>query len=149
MHQKSTSVEVHSPIKNSSLNFTMNFGQQSKEDVPREQEKRGSAMPPSCPRCELTKTQFSRTIQNYQKAFRKKVEGMKVELKSVRNTNDALRRQVKRLKSPGRTLIPGMVIGLVVGAAGNALFRRLRHKKAKEGESSSSQEQEAAAPAPQ
>eukprot|EP00967_Tisochrysis_lutea_P153058 scaffold301220_cov17-Tisochrysis_lutea.AAC.1 len=72
-----------------------------------------------------------------------------VELKSARNTNDALRRQVKRLKSPGRTLLPGVVIGLVLGALGNAFFRRLRQKKAKEGEGSNDQEQAAVAPASQ
>ncbi|WIA20752.1 hypothetical protein OEZ85_005120 [Tetradesmus obliquus] len=38
------------------------------------------AAPPTCPRCELTKSQMNRTIQNYQKAYRKKVEGLKQEL---------------------------------------------------------------------
>lgn len=53
---------------------------------------------------------------------------MKVELKSARNTNEALRRQVRRLKSPGRTYLPGIAIGLVLGAAVQALVRRLRRR---------------------
>eukprot|EP00983_Pelagomonas_calceolata_P084036 1156280-Pelagomonas_calceolata.AAC.8 len=84
-----------------------------------------------------------------QKSGRHEGAACAVELKSARNTNDALRRQVKRLKSPGRTLLPGVVIGLVLGALGNAFFRRLRQKKAKEGEGSNDQEQAAVAPASQ
>ena len=67
--------------------------------------------------------QFTRTIQNYQKAFRKKVEGMKVELKSVRSTNEALRKQVRRLKSPARVYLPGIGIGVVLGITAQPLWR--------------------------
>eukprot|EP00197_Chlamydomonas_leiostraca_P002504 CAMPEP_0202857276 /NCGR_PEP_ID=MMETSP1391-20130828/283_1 /ASSEMBLY_ACC=CAM_ASM_000867 /TAXON_ID=1034604 /ORGANISM="Chlamydomonas leiostraca, Strain SAG 11-49" /LENGTH=127 /DNA_ID=CAMNT_0049536061 /DNA_START=12 /DNA_END=395 /DNA_ORIENTATION=+ len=79
-------------------------------------EKGSSPLPPQCPRCELTKTQFNRTIQNYQKAYRKKVEGLKTELQAVRNTNASLRKQVKRLKSVVRVHVPSVVVGVVAGA---------------------------------
>jgi ferric-dicitrate binding protein FerR (iron transport regulator) len=62
--------------------------------------------------------QFNRTIQNYQKAYRKKVEGLKTELKATRNTNEALRRQVRQLKSATRVHIPSLAVGLAVGLAG-------------------------------
>lgn len=41
---------------------------------------------------------MNRTIQNYQKAYRKKVEGLKQELSSVRADNTHLRGQVRRLR---------------------------------------------------
>lgn len=52
--------------------------------------------------------QFTRTIQNYQKAYRKKVEGLKTELKATRNTNDSLRKQVRPSKAVSCTTQPDL-----------------------------------------
>ncbi|KAJ9515840.1 hypothetical protein QJQ45_008724 [Haematococcus lacustris] len=85
-----------------------------------------TGMPPECPRCNLVKGQFNRTIQNYQKAYKKKVEGLKTELKSTRNTNSALRAQVKELKSMTRLHAPSLVAGLLLGAAAACAARMQR-----------------------
>mmetsp|Transcript_21819 Transcript_21819/g.37249 ORF Transcript_21819/g.37249 Transcript_21819/m.37249 type:complete len:172 (+) Transcript_21819:90-605(+) len=97
------------------------------------------AMPPQCPRCESTKSQFTRTIQNYQKAYRKKVEGLKTELKSTRNTNDSLRKQVRQLKSITRVHGPSLIVGALAGALIFSLHRLFAKKADKA---------QAAAPAP-
>ncbi|KAI8476441.1 MAG: hypothetical protein J3K34DRAFT_258782 [Monoraphidium minutum] len=73
------------------------------------------AAPPPCPRCELTKSQMNRTIQNYQKAYRKKVEGLKTELISTRADNSQLRAQVRRLRRRKFVHAPSLAIGAVVG----------------------------------
>lgn len=39
---------------------------------------------------------MNRTIQNYQKAYRKKVEGLKTELATTRADNGTLRTRVRR-----------------------------------------------------
>lgn len=44
--------------------------------------------------------QMTRTIQNYQKAYRKKVEGLKTELYTTRADNSHLRKQVRPLSLP-------------------------------------------------
>jgi hypothetical protein len=107
-----------------------------------DQEAKGgkSALPPQCPRCELTKNQvslsckskprnfqtcinhsfqllqFTRTIQNFQKAYRKKVEGLKSELKTTRSANSRLSKQVQQLRSLSRIHVPSLIIGCISGA---------------------------------
>ncbi len=79
--------------------------------------------------------QFNRTIQNYQKAYRKKVEGLKTELKATRNTNDALRKQVKDLQSIIRLHIPSILLGLGIGVAAktySATIKKLFSRKGKQ-----------------
>ncbi len=73
--------------------------------------------------------QFTRTIQNYQKAYRKKVEGLKTELKTSRNTNARLTKQVKRLKSVFRVHLPSIGVGLLLGAVATSVWRRIRAAK--------------------
>lgn len=82
--------------------------------------------------------QFNRTIQNYQKAYRKKVEGLKVELKSTRNEKAALQKQVKQLKSIYRVHVPSMAVGALIGIfaksyiipALNSILKKRKNKEA-------------------
>jgi hypothetical protein len=63
-------------------------------------------------------TQMNRTIQNYQKAYRKKVEGLKTELHSTRADNAQLRGQVRRLRRAQYASIPSLAIGVAAGVLG-------------------------------
>jgi hypothetical protein len=96
--------------------------------------------------CAFPSVQFTRTIQNYQKAYRKKVEGMKTELKSSRNANSKLTKQVKQLKSLTRVHLPSMAIGLLAGSLAVKLLGRFLKRGAKSAapssESDEDQEQE-------
>jgi hypothetical protein len=58
---------------------------------------------------------MNRTIQNYQKAYRKKVEGLKTELISTRADNLQLRSSVRRLRRRQFAHAPSLLIGGVVG----------------------------------
>lgn len=89
------------------------------------------AVPPACPRCDLTKQQMTRTIQNYQKAYRKKVEGLKVELTSSRAEAKALKAQVDRLKSPTRLHVPSLAVGAAVAAIATKIVSLLRRRGGK------------------
>eukprot|EP00195_Chlamydomonas_chlamydogama_P016357 CAMPEP_0202900924 /NCGR_PEP_ID=MMETSP1392-20130828/12111_1 /ASSEMBLY_ACC=CAM_ASM_000868 /TAXON_ID=225041 /ORGANISM="Chlamydomonas chlamydogama, Strain SAG 11-48b" /LENGTH=157 /DNA_ID=CAMNT_0049587383 /DNA_START=87 /DNA_END=560 /DNA_ORIENTATION=+ len=98
----------------------------SKQANPDDQASKGkSALPPACPRCELTKQQFNRTILNYQKAYRKKVEGLKTELKAMRTNNTQLQKQVNQLKSIARVHAPSIAIGLLIGLAAHGKLGKL------------------------
>lgn len=102
-----------------------------------------SAMPPPCPRCELTKSQFTRTIQNYQKAYRKKVEGLKTELKTTRTANTKLAKQVKGLRSWTRFHAPSMAVGMAVGAAAFHLYNIItRNRKARRAAAAAEEDEE-------
>ncbi|KAF6250911.1 hypothetical protein COO60DRAFT_1565725 [Scenedesmus sp. NREL 46B-D3] len=87
------------------------------------------AAPPTCPRCELTKSQMNRTIQNYQKAYRKKVEGLKQELSTVRADNTHLRSQVRRLRRKRLLHAPSLVLGAAAGFLVTKLVQRLRRQR--------------------
>ena len=97
---------------------------------------------------------MNRTIQNYQKAYRKKVEGLKTELTSTRADNQLLRGQVRRLRRRHFAHAPSVAIGAVVGVllADHVRegLRRLRERvrKLREGRKGSSGSGEAAAAAP-
>lgn len=54
---------------------------------------------------------MNRTIQNYQKAYRKKVEGLKQELSTVRADNQHLRSQVRRLRKKRLVHAPSLAVG--------------------------------------
>jgi hypothetical protein len=77
---------------------------------------------------------MNRTIQNYQKAYRKKVEGLKTELTSTRADNQQLRTQVRRLRRRKFVSPPSLAVGALVGVlladrvkeAARALRERLR-----------------------
>jgi hypothetical protein len=73
------------------------------------------AAPPPCPRCELTRNQMQRTVHNYQKAYRKKVEGLKVELGSARGDAALLRERVRRLQRRRLMHAPALALGAALG----------------------------------
>jgi cell division protein FtsB len=67
---------------------------------------------------------MNRTIQNYQKAYRKKVEGLKTELATVRADNGQLKQQVKKLRRQQWTHLPSMIVGAALAAAAAVLRRK-------------------------
>ncbi|PNH05212.1 hypothetical protein TSOC_008548 [Tetrabaena socialis] len=83
---------------------------------------RPSGAPPPCPRCELVKSQCTKTVLNYQKSHRKKMEALRTELKSSRQQVERLQGQLRAYKSAAR-LLPGVAAVLV---GGWLLWRRLR-----------------------
>lgn len=68
---------------------------------------------------------MNRTIQNYQKAYRKKVEGLKQELGTVRADNQHLRSQVRRLRRKRLLHAPSLLVGASIGALAGRLLQRL------------------------
>jgi uncharacterized membrane-anchored protein YhcB (DUF1043 family) len=73
--------------------------------------------------------QMNRTIQNYQKAYRKKVEGLKQELATVRADNTHLRSQVRRLRRKRLLHAPSLVVGAAVGFLVTKLVQRLKQQR--------------------
>lgn len=75
---------------------------------------------------------MNRTIQNYQKAYRKKVEGLKTELVSTRADNQQLRSQVRRLRRTKLvhppSAVAGLVIGVLVAERVKSALQRLRER---------------------
>jgi len=69
---------------------------------------------------------MTRTIQNYQKAYRKKVEGLKAELRSARGEAAALQGQVTRLSRRLRLHAPSLAAGALLGALAMQLWRRFK-----------------------
>lgn len=95
---------------------------------------------------------MNRTIQNYQKAYRKKVEGLKQELGTVRADNTHLRAQVRRLRRKRLLQAPSLVVGAVLGVLGTRLVRlwQQRQEQQQQHQEDSKQEhqqQQADAPA--
>lgn len=87
--------------------------------------------------------QFTRTIQNYQKAYRKKVEGLKTELKTTRTANAKLTKQVKGLRRWTRFHVPSMAVGMAVGAAAFHLYNVLiKNRRAKRAAAAAEEEEE-------
>eukprot|EP00877_Chromochloris_zofingiensis_P011044 jgi/Chrzof1/6193/Cz17g15020.t1 len=76
--------------------------------------------------------QMNRTIQNYQKAYRKKVEGLKAELGNVRSDNQQLKTQVKKLRRSklvsAPSLLVGGALGFLIGKYASRLLRRLQRR---------------------
>lgn len=70
-----------------------------------------------------TCVQMNRTIQNYQKAYRKKVEGLKQELVTVRADNQHLRSQVRRLRRKRLLHAPSMLVGAGLGVLATRLWK--------------------------
>ncbi|EFJ45549.1 hypothetical protein VOLCADRAFT_121150 [Volvox carteri f. nagariensis] len=107
----------------------MNFGG-AKPDSPGPKDPdllpRQSAAPPPCPRCELVKSQCTKTIINYQKSHRKKIEALRTELKSARQQVDSLQRQLHGYKNAAR-IVP--VVVALAGATWIILLKRLRRSK--------------------
>lgn len=60
--------------------------------------------------------QFGRTLQNYQKAYRKKVEGLKTELLSTRGQVTSLEKRVDKLQGLAHVHLPSAAAGLLLGA---------------------------------
>lgn len=72
---------------------------------------------------------MNRTIQNYQKAYRKKVEGLKQELTTVRSDNQHLRSQVRKLRRKRLLHAPSLAVGGALGFFLTKLVQRLRQHK--------------------
>lgn len=72
---------------------------------------------------------MNRTIQNYQKAYRKKVEGLKQELSSVRADNTHLRGQVRRLRRQRLVHAPSLAVGAALCWLATQLVVRARRGK--------------------
>lgn len=90
--------------------------------------------------------QFTKTIQNYQKAYRKKVEGLKTELKTSRTANTRLTKQVKQLKSITRLHLPSLVLGAAVAVLSTSVLRLLRRRNGSPAGGLDSDSKEAAPP---
>jgi hypothetical protein len=58
---------------------------------------------------------MQRTVHNYQKAYRKKVEGLKVELGSARGDAALLRERVRRLQRRRLLHTPALALGAALG----------------------------------
>ncbi|GIL81045.1 hypothetical protein Vretimale_9253 [Volvox reticuliferus] len=86
---------------------------------------RPSAAPPPCPRCELVKSQCTKTIINYQKSHRKKIEALRAEVKSARIQVESLQRQLRGYKVASR-LAPAVA---ALAVAGWVILKRLRGLK--------------------
>jgi hypothetical protein len=88
---------------------------------------------------------MNRTIQNYQKAYRKKVEGLKQELGTVRADNTHLRAQVRRLRRKRLVQAPSLVVGAVLGVLGTRLVRlwqqRQEHQQQQQDDAKQEQQQ--------
>jgi mannitol-specific phosphotransferase system IIBC component len=86
---------------------------------------------------------MNRTIQNYQKAYRKKVEGLKQELATVRADNTHLRSQVRRLRRKRLLHAPSLVVGAAVGFLVTKLVQRLKQQRQQDnGEKAPEQQQQ-------
>lgn len=72
---------------------------------------------------------MNRTIQNYQKAYRKKVEGLKQELGTVRADNQHLRSQVRKLRRKRLLHAPSMVVGTSLGFLAHKLVQLWRQRQ--------------------
>lgn len=72
---------------------------------------------------------MNRTIQNYQKAYRKKVEGLKQELGTVRADNQHLRSQVRKLRRKRLLHAPSMVVGASLGFLAHKLVQLWRQRQ--------------------
>lgn len=94
---------------------------------------------------------MNRTIQNYQKAYRKKVEGLKQELGTVRADNQHLRSQVRKLRRKRLLHAPSMVVGASLGFLAHKLVQLWRQRQqqqpaVKPQEQQDAQQEEAPAP---
>lgn len=89
---------------------------------------------------------MNRTIQNYQKAYRKKVEGLKQELSTTRSDNTHLRSQVRRLRKKRLLHAPSLLVGAAVGFFATKLLQIVRRAKKQPEQQKTSEP--AAAPAP-
>jgi hypothetical protein len=85
---------------------------------------------------------MNRTIQNYQKAYRKKVEGLKQELGTVRADNQHLRSQVRRLRRKRLLQVPSMLVGATLGVLASKLVQRLWQQRQQQ-QQEAKQEQQA------
>lgn len=85
---------------------------------------------------------MNRTIQNYQKAYRKKVEGLKQELGTVRADNTHLRSQVRRLRRKRLLHAPSMLVGAGLAAVGARLYKLWQERQQQGGQEQQPQTQE-------
>jgi hypothetical protein len=89
---------------------------------------------------------MTRTITNYQKAYRKKVEGLKIELSAARTDNSRLKSDVRRLRRRKVLHAPSLALGLLGGWLAQRLVVRVV-KALRAGASSKQQPAPSAPPA--
>lgn len=80
-----------------------------------------SALPPPCPRCEQTKSQFVKTMQNYKRAYAKKLDSARTDLSKTRAENEKMRRENRRLRSSWH--LPTLALGVVIGALAKPAYK--------------------------
>eukprot|EP00798_Chlamydomonas_sp_ICE-L_P022902 gene22902-30078_t len=84
---------------------------------------------PPCPKCQLTKSEYERTLANYQKAYRKKVDSVKIELLTTRNQVKSLKGQVLSLKRWSRMHLPSLAAGILLSLLVKKLAGKFMQKK--------------------
>ncbi|GIL60950.1 hypothetical protein Vafri_15752 [Volvox africanus] len=125
----------------------MNFGGPKTDTLgPKDQDApaRPSAAPPPCPRCELVKSQCTKTIINYQKSHRKKIEALRAEVKSARQQVESLQRQLGGYKAASR-LAPALA---ALAVAGWIILKRIRRSKRRGPEGASPTQEQLVASGP-
>lgn len=89
--------------------------------------------------------QMNRTILNYQKAYRKKVEGLKQELKTTRAEKEQLHSQIQRLKGLANVHLPSLATGALLSVLATKLIKMLRKRRPTSGQPHSTSPAPAAA----
>lgn len=81
--------------------------------------------------------QCTRTVMNYQKAHRKKIDALRTELRASRSQTEQLQMQVRRLRSIVRIHLPSVAVGAALGLVGQRLWKLFQDRKRKPRASSS------------
>lgn len=82
---------------------------------------------------------MNRTIQNYQKAYRKKVEGLKQELATTRADNTHLRASVRRLRRKRLLHAPSCLLGAGLGYLATRLLAHVKQRRERQPAAASSE----------
>ncbi|KAG2488686.1 hypothetical protein HYH03_012687 [Edaphochlamys debaryana] len=85
---------------------------------------RPNAAPPPCPRCELVKSQATKTVINYQKSHRRKVEALRAELKSSRQQVQRLQGQLRFYRFATKAIPAAALLGGAAWLLARVLRRR-------------------------
>lgn len=87
--------------------------------------------------------QATRLMQNQQKAYRKKFEGLKGALQSSRASTDSLQKRVDTLSKFARLHVPSAVLGIALGALlSSHVVRLFKHLVTRPAAASASQQEE-------
>eukprot|EP00798_Chlamydomonas_sp_ICE-L_P005242 gene5243-18473_t len=99
-----------------------------------------SAAPGPCARCELTKTQFTKTMYDYQKAYRKKVTALRADLMGERESAAKLKKDVSYYKSAFHVHSPSMLVGVGLGFCLSKLLGLVKRRRVESGKGSSAKD---------